>query len=84
MAGPHVAGLVALMISADPGLAGDITTLRGRMENNAVQLTTTQECGGVPGSSIPNNTYGHGRIDATASVMTLGEEFFDHNFETSQ
>lgn len=84
MAGPHVAGLVALMISADPVLAGDITTLRGRIENNAVQLTTTQECGGVPGDNIPNNTYGHGRIDATASVMDLGEEFFDNNFETSE
>ncbi len=84
MAGPHVVGLVALMISADPDLAGDITTLRGRIENNAVQLTTAQECGGVPGSEIPNNTYGHGRIDAEASVMQIPEDFFDHSFETPQ
>ena len=84
MAGPHVAGLTALMISADPGLAGDTSTLRSRMKLNAVQLTTTQECGGVPGDTIPNNTYGYGRIDATASVLVIPEEFFDRGFEAGQ
>lgn len=81
MAGPHVAGLTALMISADPALAGDPSTLKSRMKLNAVALTTTQNCGDVPGSSIPNNTFGYGRIDATASVFQLPEEYFDHGFE---
>lgn len=82
MAAPHVAALAALMISANPALAGDLATLRDRMQVNAVQLTTAQECGGVPGSQVPNNTFGHGRIDAPASVFVLPEEFFEEGFET--
>lgn len=78
MAGPHVAGLAALMISADPALAGEVDTLRQRIEANAVQLTSAQSCGDVPGSSIPNNTFGHGRINAPATVF---EAFFEHGFE---
>lgn len=83
MAAPHVAGLAALMISRDPGLAGDPSTLKSRMRLNAVPLTGVQTCGGIPGSEIPNNTFGYGRIDAVASVFQLPEEFFDGGFETS-
>lgn len=83
MAAPHVAGLAALMISRDPGLAGDPSTLKSRMKMNAVQLTTTQTCGGIPGSAIPNNTFGYGRIDAAASVFQLPEEFLSHGFEST-
>lgn len=84
MAGPHVAALVALMISADPSLAGNMATLRSRIQTNAVQLTTAQTCGGVPGSSIPNNTFGYGRIDAAATVMEGPAELdFEHSFETT-
>ena len=68
MAGPHVAGLVALMISANPDLAGQVETIETIIEQTAVPKTTDQDCGFVPGSSIPNNTYGYGRIDALAAV----------------
>ena len=30
--------------------------------------TTTQSCGGVPGTAVPNSTYGWGRIDVKAAV----------------
>lgn len=83
MAGPHVAGLAALMISGDPGLAGDPSTLKSRMRLNAVQLTSAEECGGIPGSNIPNNTFGYGRINAPASVFQLPEDYFDEGFETT-
>ncbi len=69
MAGPHVAGAVALMISANPQLAGEVETIEQILQETAVILSTQQECNGVPGTTIPNNTYGHGRIDVLAAVQ---------------
>jgi subtilisin family serine protease len=68
MAGPHVAGLVALMISANPALAGQVELIEDIIETTAVPKTTDQQCGEIPGSEVPNNTYGYGRIDALAAV----------------
>lgn len=68
MAGPHVAGLVALMISADSTLAGDVDRIENIIEQTAFGRTTDQNCGGVSGMSIPNNTYGYGVVDALAAV----------------
>lgn len=64
MAAPHVAGLTALLISADPTLAGEVDDLEEIIQVMAVPKTTPQNCGTTPGSEIPNNTYGYGRIDA--------------------
>jgi subtilisin family serine protease len=71
MAGPHVAGVVALMISANPDLAGEVEIIEHIIESTAVPKTTDQQCGDVPGESIPNNTYGFGRIDALAAVEAV-------------
>lgn len=68
MAAPHVAGLAALLISADPTLHGDPDRIRSIIQSSALPRTTTQDCGSIPGSSIPNNTYGWGRIDALAAL----------------
>ena len=68
MAGPHVAGLVALLISANPGLRGDVDELEDIIEQTAVKKTTTEGCGGDTATQVPNNTYGWGRIDALAAV----------------
>lgn len=68
MAGPHVAGLVALMISANPELAGQVEVIEDIIESTSDPKTTDQECSGVSGSSIPNNTYGFGRVNALAAV----------------
>jgi subtilisin family serine protease len=68
MAGPHVAGLVALVISANPELAGQVEVIENIIEQTAVPKTTDQNCGGVPGSQVPNHTYGFGRVDALAAV----------------
>ena len=67
MAGPHVAGAVALLISAYPWLAGNVAALENVLEQSAVHLTTTQGCGGDTSSSVPNNVYGWGRINALAA-----------------
>ncbi len=68
MATPHVAGSVALIISAEPMMAGKIDQLEELLRRTAVGLTSSQTCGGVPGSQVPNNTYGWGRIDLKAAV----------------
>jgi len=74
MAAPHVAGLAALLISAEPSVSGQVDTLENWIELSATPRTTSQTCGGIPGSNIPNNTYGWGRIDALAAT-----QFLDHS-----
>jgi serine protease AprX len=69
MAGPHVAGLAALLISANPRLAGRVDRMEDIIEQTAVRKTSTEGCGGDAATTTPNNTYGHGRIDALAAVL---------------
>jgi subtilisin family serine protease len=68
MATPHVAGAIALLISAQPALRGDVDTLQQLLEETALPLTTSQGCGGDSSSAVPNNVYGYGRIDVLAAV----------------
>jgi serine protease AprX len=68
MAGPHVAGLVALVLSENPGIAGDVDLVEQIIIDTAVPLTTTQGCGGDSSDAVPNNVFGWGRIDALAAV----------------
>jgi serine protease AprX len=70
MAAPHAAGLVALLISANPLLRGNVDGLEDLIEHTATPRTTTsQSCGGIPGTDVPNNTYGWGRIDAWSAFQ---------------
>jgi len=69
MAGPHVAGLVALLLDARPDLIGQVETVEELLRLSAKPLTSTQSCGGIPGSAVPNAVYGYGRIDALAAVL---------------
>jgi subtilisin family serine protease len=59
MAGPHVAGVVALMRQAAPNL--DVTTIKEVLMATAIDL-------GVAGE---DNNYGHGMIDAYAAVSAV-------------
>jgi len=68
MAGPHVAGAVALMISAAPQLAGEVDTIEAILQETAVPMLSNQDCSPFPGMAIPNATYGYGRIDVLAAV----------------
>ena len=70
MAAPHVAGLAALIMSANPNLIGQVASVEDVIINTALPRTSSENCGGVPGSQWPNNSYGYGRIDAYAAVMT--------------
>lgn len=68
MAAPHVAGAIALMINANPALAGQVDIIEDILKSTAVRKYSEQECNGVSGTEVPNATYGHGRIDALAAV----------------
>lgn len=69
MAGPHVAGLVALIISANPDLAGQVETIETIIENTAVPKTDTTVCGGLSSMQVPNYLYGYGRVNALAAAQ---------------
>lgn len=71
MAAPHVAGLVALVISADPALAGDVDSIEAIIQESAKPLLTGSGCGGDTSQSMPNHTFGHGRIDAYNAIQTV-------------
>jgi len=66
-----VAGLAALLISADPALAGQVDALEALITANSVHVTTAQDCGNIT-NGVPNNVYGWGRIDALAAYEALG------------
>jgi serine protease AprX len=68
MAGPHVAGLVALMISANPALSGQVELIEQIVEQTAKPMLTDQDCGPFSGLEVPNAAYGYGRVDALAAV----------------
>ncbi|MBU0703462.1 MAG: S8 family serine peptidase, partial [Chloroflexi bacterium] len=68
MAGPHVAGTVALLLSAAPRLIGDVGTTEWIIEQTARPRTTTQTCGDDNPGDVPNNVYGWGIVDALAAV----------------
>lgn len=73
MAGPHVAGLVALLISAKPELAGQVEEIETIIEQTAQPLLSSQDCGDFSGQQIPNAVYGYGRVDALAAVLEVLE-----------
>jgi hypothetical protein len=47
-----------------------VDEIERRILESAVPITSvSQSCGGIPGTAVPNNTYGRGRVDAyTASL----------------
>lgn len=84
MAGPHVAGAVALLWSADPILVGDLERTEAILTETAQRLTVDATCteeAEVPGTvcgcgtdgpeSVPNNVYGWGQVDAWAAVQQV-------------
>lgn len=73
MAGPHVAGLVALIISANPALAGQVDTIEQIIRKTTIPIATDQDCGGIEPGEMPNNTYGYGRVDALKAVTKAME-----------
>ena len=67
MATPHVAGGIAVLLSARPILRHDLAMQRTVMNSTAVFISSTQ-CGTA---GPPNNVYGYGRIDVQAAYNYL-------------
>ncbi|PIR22237.1 MAG: peptidase S8 [Deltaproteobacteria bacterium CG11_big_fil_rev_8_21_14_0_20_45_16] len=68
MAGPHVAGLVALMWSANPALIGKVDETGDLIRHSSKGMYDSNLCGTDDWKAIPNNTYGYGIINAWNSV----------------
>jgi subtilisin family serine protease len=66
MAGPHVAGAVALLWSARPALKNNIDLTEQALNDSAVHITNAT-CDPA-GTTWPNNTYGYGRLDIKNAV----------------
>lgn len=66
MAGPHVAGVVALMWSANPDLIGDMAGTTQILQETAQPYTGRVDCGNP--NETPNATAGYGLVDAYAAV----------------
>jgi subtilisin family serine protease len=69
MATPHVAGVVALMWSANPRLVGDVVTTRRILLDTAKPPLPSFGEGGDDACGSPANVYGAGVVDALAAVQ---------------
>lgn len=68
MAGPHVAGMVALIISANPALAGNVEVIENILEASAVPTLSDKDCGDFVGAVVPNAVFGYGIGNVYAAV----------------
>ncbi len=73
MAGPHVAGLVALVLSAAPSLEGEVELLEHIIEQTSTPQYGLVDCGDMGGTERPNNTYGYGSINALEAVQRANQ-----------
>ena len=71
MAGPHVAGVVALLWSAAPELIGDIDQTEQILIDTARQIQTEERCLDSNTNNELNTDTGHGIVDAYAAVKSV-------------
>lgn len=67
MAGPHVAAAVALVINANPSLAGKVDKIESILKESAKHISNDVECT-TEIDDVPNIVYGHGRINVAKAV----------------
>jgi serine protease AprX len=77
MATPHVAGVVALIMSVDKSLRGNPARVEQILRETAIPITDSQVCGGIPATTFPNYVQGMGRVDAWNAFMVAEKIFAD-------
>jgi hypothetical protein len=78
MAGPHVAGAAALLMSAVPQLQRQPALVRQFLAQSATAVPSTL----CSSAGVPNNVYGSGRLDVLAAVLAARAEYtFSNGFE---
>lgn len=78
MAGPHVAGAAALLMSAIPQLKRQPALVRQYLTQSATPVSSTS----CSSAGIPNNLWGSGRLDVLAAVQAARVQFlFESGFE---
>jgi uncharacterized repeat protein (TIGR01451 family) len=68
MAAPHVAGTVALVLSAVPGLWGQVDAVEDLLKESADPIPYSTGCGNEGPGDVPNNAAGWGRVNALQAV----------------
>lgn len=72
MAAPHISGVVALMLAAQPSLADDLDTLVEVLLASAdPQDIGNFDCTEGRGTQQPNNTFGYGFVNAFQAIQLL-------------
>ena len=86
MAGPHVVGAVALLISANPTLKGNVKALEQIIRDTANRTMPnppgSDSCGGTNFDQVPNQIYGWGRLDALDAVTQAMEPMYTFSGRT--
>ncbi|MEM6377993.1 MAG: S8/S53 family peptidase [Bacteroidota bacterium] len=77
MAGPHVAGAVALLLSAQPHLIGQVDEIEELFRISAQSYFSEQNCGPLRGSAHPNAVYGYGIINVKAALDSAARRSID-------
>ncbi len=77
MATPHVAGVVALLMSVNKSLRGDPARVEQILRDTAVPISDSQVCGGIPATTFPNPVQGMGRVDAWNAFLVAERIFVD-------
>ena len=86
MATPNVAGVAALVISANSALRGDVDAVERILRETALPMSPPGlDCGVFPATAYPNHIHGWGRVDALAAVQRALAEasMFRDGFEAA-
>uniref|UniRef100_K3X3W8 subtilisin n=1 Tax=Globisporangium ultimum (strain ATCC 200006 / CBS 805.95 / DAOM BR144) TaxID=431595 RepID=K3X3W8_GLOUD len=73
MAAPHVAGVVALLLNANPSLKfADVKRILTTTVDTATLKSAGRTCGGTRDGTFPNNNFGYGRVNALKALNSAG------------